>query len=275
MDASKEEWQDHDVVQLRCPQKDPLTPMQTPSVPATPRTSFSSKGRAEFTTALNKTPVMATSSGRSKSDLSLIQDGNALATAVSSSDVAKSMRKWAQKTLSSVGAKPMRKLKDAGVLPKTFGVALETVQLTSDGIPEIVEKCLTFLESHDMKTEGLFRLSGAASTIAKFKERFDRGDDVRFENHADAHAIAGLVKLFLRELPTPLLTYQLYDCWVAAHSKSVYYVVSFYFSCRYTFQEPANSLLVPFGSCFTQIELQPLASIVPLLFGALKARGME
>ncbi len=33
---------------------------------------------------------------------------------------------------------------------------------------------------------------------------------------SDAHVIASLLKLWFRELPEPLLTYELYDCFIAA-----------------------------------------------------------
>lgn len=49
------------------------------------------------------------------------------------------------------------------------------------------------------------------------KDQLDRGKSLELEGQ-DCHAIAGLLKLWLREMPEPLLTYDLYDNWVACAS---------------------------------------------------------
>jgi len=41
--------------------------------------------------------------------------------------------------------------------------------------------------------------------------------DVDLSRCGDAHVAAGLLKLYLRELPEPLLTFDLYDRFIAAH----------------------------------------------------------
>lgn len=62
--------------------------------------------------------------------------------------------------------------------------------------------------------------------VSKYRECFDQGLDVEFESQqTDAHAVAGLVKLFLREMPEPLLSYDLYDAWVASNSKLIGFVL--------------------------------------------------
>lgn len=37
------------------------------------------------------------------------------------------------------------------------------------------------------------------------------GEKVEFQQHSDVHLAAVLIKLFLRELPEPLLTFESYD----------------------------------------------------------------
>lgn len=73
--------------------------------------------------------------------------------------------------------------------------------------PCVVHRCIEFLEQEDvMKEEGLYRVSGSMLTINQLKAKFDsKGDvDLKAEKH-DAHAIAGLLKLYIRELPDSLL----------------------------------------------------------------------
>ena len=43
------------------------------------------------------------------------------------------------------------------------------------------------------------------------QERFDRGETVDFALYNDVHVPAVILKTFLRELPEPLLTFELYN----------------------------------------------------------------
>lgn len=60
-----------------------------------------------------------------------------------------------------------------------------------------------------IKEEGIFRLSGSSSEIQKLKERFNQEGDVDLLNSTefyDVHAVSGLLKLWFRELASPVLT---------------------------------------------------------------------
>lgn len=60
------------------------------------------------------------------------------------------------------------------------------------------------------KEEGIFRISGRSSHIVRLKKDFDTGADLDMRQchpgDLDPHAVAGLFKSYLRELPSPLLT---------------------------------------------------------------------
>ncbi|XP_034564084.1 rho GTPase-activating protein 44-like [Notolabrus celidotus] len=67
-----------------------------------------------------------------------------------------------------------------------------------------------------MQEEGLFRVAPSASKLKKLKASLDCGVlDVQ-EYSADPHAIAGALKSYLRELPEPLMSYELYNDWIQA-----------------------------------------------------------
>jgi hypothetical protein len=51
------------------------------------------------------------------------------------------------------------------------------------------------------------------------KKLIDKGQDVKFSDEFEAHAIAGLLKLYFRELPDPLFTFALYNDIVACHAE--------------------------------------------------------
>jgi hypothetical protein len=65
--------------------------------------------------------------------------------------------------------------------------------------------------------EGIFRLSGAAAEIQELKQDFDKGNDVDLQDCNDPHVVAGLLKQFLRELPDPIFTYDMYDNFIHTH----------------------------------------------------------
>ncbi|KAI9314686.1 Rho GTPase activation protein, partial [Zopfochytrium polystomum] len=77
-------------------------------------------------------------------------------------------------------------------------------------LPAVVYRCIEYLEARNAKDEeGIYRLSGSNSTIQGLKERFNVEGDVDLLGSGepyDVHAIAGLLKLYLRELPSTVLT---------------------------------------------------------------------
>ncbi|XP_041363087.1 protein FAM13A-like isoform X2 [Gigantopelta aegis] len=86
---------------------------------------------------------------------------------------------------------------------KTFGASLEDlVKRTPDGcgVPHIVQKICSFIEKHGLEQEGVFRINGNAKTLEKLKYSFDHHGDAEFDEEEDIMAIAGLLKLFLREM---------------------------------------------------------------------------
>lgn len=67
-----------------------------------------------------------------------------------------------------------------------------------------------------MRTEGIFRLSGAASILSGLREQFDRGEDPDLSQVTDPHAVTGVLKAYLRELPEPPLTYDFFPVFCSA-----------------------------------------------------------
>ncbi|CAG00635.1 unnamed protein product, partial [Tetraodon nigroviridis] len=102
-----------------------------------------------------------------------------------------------------------------------YGKPLEEhLELSGRDIAFSIEACVTMLLECGMQEEGLFRVAPSASKLKKLKASLDCGVlDVQ-EYSADPHAIAGALKSYLRELPEPLMTYELYNDWIQA-SKSV------------------------------------------------------
>ncbi|KAH6898804.1 hypothetical protein B0T10DRAFT_394801 [Thelonectria olida] len=107
-----------------------------------------------------------------------------------------------------------------GPIRQTFGVPLaEAVRYCAPTdvnvpLPAVVYRCIQYLDAkHAILEEGIFRLSGSNLVIKALRERFNTEGDVNLvtdPQYHDIHAVAGLLKLYLRELPTTILTRDLH-----------------------------------------------------------------
>uniref|UniRef100_A0A673MZ63 Rho GTPase-activating protein 17-like n=1 Tax=Sinocyclocheilus rhinocerous TaxID=307959 RepID=A0A673MZ63_9TELE len=102
-----------------------------------------------------------------------------------------------------------------------FGTALEEhLKRTSREIALPMEACIMMLLETGMQEEGLFRIAAGASKLKKLKAALDCSTSQLEEFYSDPHAVAGALKSYLRELPEPLMTYQLYEEWIQASNIS-------------------------------------------------------
>ncbi|KAM7385424.1 hypothetical protein PAMP_001509 [Pampus punctatissimus] len=89
-----------------------------------------------------------------------------------------------------------------------FGVALQTLREDGHlvcGIPLILRDMVDYLDRNGMHHRGLFRLCGSVVRTRQLRQRWDSGERVDLEHEGDVPTVASLLKLFLRELPTPLV----------------------------------------------------------------------
>ncbi|XP_067860371.1 rho GTPase-activating protein 44 isoform X8 [Heptranchias perlo] len=106
---------------------------------------------------------------------------------------------------------------EAWIEKPSFGKPLEEhLAISGREIAFPIEACVTMLLECGMQEEGLFRVAASASKLKKLKASLDCGVlDVQ-EYSVDPHAVAGALKSYLRELPEPLMTFELYDEWIQA-----------------------------------------------------------
>ncbi|XP_068769791.1 rho GTPase-activating protein 44 isoform X8 [Struthio camelus] len=106
---------------------------------------------------------------------------------------------------------------EAWIEKPSFGKPLEEhLAVSGREIAFPVEACVTMLLECGMQEEGLFRVAPSASKLKKLKAALDCCVVDVQEYSADPHAIAGALKSYLRELPEPLMTFELYDEWIQA-----------------------------------------------------------
>ncbi|KAG8523157.1 Rho GTPase-activating protein 32, partial [Galemys pyrenaicus] len=108
-----------------------------------------------------------------------------------------------------------QKLKQRGILKeRVFGCDLGEHLLNSGfDVPQVLQSCTAFIERYGI-VDGIYRLSGVASNIQRLRHEFDSEHvpDLTKEPYVqDIHSVGSLCKLYFRELPNPLLTYQLYE----------------------------------------------------------------
>jgi RalA-binding protein 1 len=81
-------------------------------------------------------------------------------------------------------------------------------------LPAVMYRCIEYLTFKDaIAEEGIFRLSGSNTVIKALRDRFDTEGDVNLvedQKNYDIHAVASLLKLYLRELPSSILTRELH-----------------------------------------------------------------
>jgi len=104
---------------------------------------------------------------------------------------------------------------------KVFGVPLQVV-VDREGrdTPLIVDKAIEYLHKEiNIKTEGLFRLSPNQKTLLEAKQLANNGSLQSFDSNElydDPHLVSSFLKAYLREMPIPLFTFELYkkiiDC---------------------------------------------------------------
>ncbi|XP_047205577.1 rho GTPase-activating protein 28 isoform X3 [Girardinichthys multiradiatus] len=99
--------------------------------------------------------------------------------------------------------------RDGGV----FGVSLNSL-LDNDRkkfpgvkVPVFFQKLLSFLEQNGLQTEGILRVPGSAAKLKFLRRELDRCWSIFDWTEVRPVDAAGLLKLFIRELPTPLLTH--------------------------------------------------------------------
>ncbi|KAF5909541.1 rho GTPase-activating protein 31, partial [Clarias magur] len=79
--------------------------------------------------------------------------------------------------------------------------------------PQVLKTCADFIEKHGV-VDGIYRLSGITSNIQRLRQEFssEQCPDLTKEVYLqDIHCVGSLCKLYFRELPNPLLTYELYQ----------------------------------------------------------------
>lgn len=115
---------------------------------------------------------------------------------------------------------------DADREPVMFGVdARKVVEKENAGlmVPLLMQKCILEIEKRGCQVVGLYRLCGSAAVKKELREAFEKDSKAVTlceSQYPDINVITGVLKDYLRELPSPLITKQLYEAVLDAMVKN-------------------------------------------------------
>ncbi|XP_053284370.1 protein FAM13B isoform X4 [Pleuronectes platessa] len=93
---------------------------------------------------------------------------------------------------------------------RVFGVPLDEVShtqtISGHEVPALVKHIVDYIEEHGhLDLEGLFLVNGNAERVDWLRQRYDSGEEVELEKEADLASAVSLLRLFLQELPEPVI----------------------------------------------------------------------
>uniref|UniRef100_H3CTK5 Rho GTPase-activating protein 29 n=1 Tax=Tetraodon nigroviridis TaxID=99883 RepID=H3CTK5_TETNG len=93
-----------------------------------------------------------------------------------------------------------------------FGVDFtQAANNSPDSIPFIVRKCTSEIESRALNIKGIYRVNGAKSRVEKLCQAFENGKHLVELSELYPHDISNVLKLYLRQLPEPLILFRYYN----------------------------------------------------------------
>ncbi|XP_014403257.1 PREDICTED: rho GTPase-activating protein SYDE1 [Myotis brandtii] len=101
--------------------------------------------------------------------------------------------------------------------PRVFGLPLRLLverEQPPGQVPLIIQKCVGQIERRGLRVVGLYRLCGSAAVKKELRDAFERDSAavcLSEDLYPDINVITGILKDYLRELPTPLITQPLYQ----------------------------------------------------------------
>ncbi|KFQ28720.1 Minor histocompatibility protein HA-1, partial [Merops nubicus] len=84
-------------------------------------------------------------------------------------------------------------------------------QSSSDGIPFIMKKCVAEIEKRALRTKGIYRVNGVKTRVEKLCQAFENGKELVELSQASPHDISNVLKLYLRQLPEPIMPFRMYN----------------------------------------------------------------
>ncbi|KAB5579657.1 hypothetical protein PHYPO_G00197490 [Pangasianodon hypophthalmus] len=108
-------------------------------------------------------------------------------------------------------SKHVDKKTEAGKVTLYFGVHLPTLTSRAEPVPCVLERMLEHVEMNGLYTEGIYRKSGSTLKAKELHQLLATSPQSTSLDNYQIHTVTGLIKCWLRELPDPLMTFNLYN----------------------------------------------------------------
>ncbi|MGH0168652.1 UNVERIFIED_CONTAM: hypothetical protein FKN15_001096 [Acipenser sinensis] len=92
-----------------------------------------------------------------------------------------------------------------------FGVRVCALTSERNPVPIVLEILLEHVEMNGLYTEGIYRKSGSANRMKELWQRLEADPTAVNLEEYPIHAVTGILKQWLRELPDPLMTFTYYN----------------------------------------------------------------
>ncbi|XP_070816427.1 rho GTPase-activating protein 45 isoform X1 [Chaetodon trifascialis] len=87
----------------------------------------------------------------------------------------------------------------------------QVASCASDGIPFIITKCISEIERRALRMKGIYRVNGVKTRVEKLCQAFENGKELVELSQCSPHDISNVLKLYLRQLPEPIMLFRLYN----------------------------------------------------------------
>ncbi|XP_055086016.1 rho GTPase-activating protein 29 isoform X2 [Periophthalmus magnuspinnatus] len=102
-----------------------------------------------------------------------------------------------------------------------FGIDFtQAAKNSPDGVPFIIKKCTSEIENRALNLKGIYRVNGAKSRVEKLCQAFENGKDLVELSELYPHDISNVLKLYLRQLPEPLILFRYYNDFIGLAKES-------------------------------------------------------
>ena len=80
-------------------------------------------------------------------------------------------------------------------------------------VPFIITSCVREVERRGITEVGIYRVSGSAADVGRLKKAYETNpyEAEQLLKECDIHSVAGILKLYLRDLPESLFTSPIYN----------------------------------------------------------------
>nr|XP_046247237.1 rho GTPase-activating protein 45 isoform X2 [Scatophagus argus] len=97
----------------------------------------------------------------------------------------------------------------------------QVASCASDGIPFIITKCISEIERRALKMKGIYRVNGVKTRVEKLCQAFENGKELVELSQCSPHDISNVLKLYLRQLPEPIMPFCLYNSLMGVAKESL------------------------------------------------------